>query len=305
MDWIERAGRLKRWTRDDERAPHKPLLMLYALGRFQQDPDGALRYSDVERDLHGLLREYGPPRATTPAYPFHHLANDGVWEVRTDDGGGSPGPKVGALRESGAAGRLVPELRDALTREPDLLGQLAHTLLGLHFPPSLHADLALDAGLDLETADAPRGVPREVRDRRRAAETRRRVLAAYAYRCAFCGFDGKLGKRPVGLEAAHVKWWAFRGPDAVANGLCLCALHHRLFDNGALGLGPGPGPERRILVSDAFGGTGAAARTQVRELHGREVAAPEDGSEPVAEPYADWHRREVFKGGGRKSLTLT
>ncbi|GAA2074196.1 HNH endonuclease [Streptomyces albiaxialis] len=301
MDWIERTGRLKQWTREGERAPHKPLLMLYALGSFQRDPDAALRFTDVERDLLGLLRAYGPRRETTPAYPFHHLATDGVWEVRTEDGGGSPGPRVGALRASGAAGRLAPGLREALAREPDLLGQLAHTLLGLHFPPSLHTDIALDAGLDLEAADALRGIPREARDRPRAAGIRRRVLAAYAYRCAFCGFDGRLGRTPVGLEAAHVRWWAFRGPDAVANGLCLCALHHKLFDKGVLGLGP----ERRILVSDAFDGAGTAARTQVRELRGRPVAVPEDGSEPVAAPYAEWHRREVFKGDGRKGLTLT
>ena len=82
MDWIERTGGLHQWTRGDERAPHKPLLMLYALGRFQRDPEEALRYSDVERDLHALLRAYGPPRATTPAYPFHHLRTDGLWEVR-------------------------------------------------------------------------------------------------------------------------------------------------------------------------------------------------------------------------------
>lgn len=48
------------------------------------------------------------------------------------------------------------------------------------------------------------------------------------------GFDGSIGRVAVGLEAAHVRWWAFHGcPDELANALCLCSLHHRLFDRGA------------------------------------------------------------------------
>lgn len=50
--------------------------------------------------------------------------------------------------------------------------------------------------------------------------------------------------------------WAFDGPDDVDNGLCLCALHHKLFDKGVLGVGDG----HRILVSREFVGRGAAAR---------------------------------------------
>ena len=91
MDWLERVAKLRQWSRSGARAPHKPLLLLYALGRFQQDAEGELRYSAVERELQQLLTEYGPPRRTTPSYPFHHLVSDGVWEVRTDRGPGSPG----------------------------------------------------------------------------------------------------------------------------------------------------------------------------------------------------------------------
>lgn len=65
------------------------------------------------------------------------------------------------------------------------------------------------------------------------------VLQAYAYACAFCGFDGALGRDPVGLEAAHVHWHSQDGPDEVNNGLALRSLHHSLFDLGVLGLLPG------------------------------------------------------------------
>ncbi|KAF4409174.1 MULTISPECIES: phosphorothioated DNA-binding restriction endonuclease [Streptomyces] len=297
MDWTERVGHLRQWNRGGERAPHKPLLLLYALGRFQRRPGEPLRYSDIERDLSDLLQDYGPPRRTSPAYPFHHLAGDGVWEVRTNHGTGSPGTGVRALRESEAEGRLVPALRAALAEEPALLGRLAHLLLDTHFPPSLHADIAEAAGLDLELADRAGAVGTAVaaRTRQRAAELRRSVLTAYEHRCAFCGFDGALGRIPVALEAAHVRWWAFSGPDELSNALCLCSLHHKLFDRGVLGLDR----DRRITVSREFTGRGTAARRQVLDLTGRELTGPQAGSAEVAPEHIGWHTGQVFRGEAR------
>lgn len=63
MDWLERTATLRQWTRSGTRAPHKPLLFLYALGRFQQDADVELRYSAVEEDLQRLLSEIGKDEA--------------------------------------------------------------------------------------------------------------------------------------------------------------------------------------------------------------------------------------------------
>ncbi|AWT44769.1 MULTISPECIES: phosphorothioated DNA-binding restriction endonuclease [Streptomyces] len=293
MDWLERIATLRQWTRSGTRAPHKPLLVLYALGRFQEDPGSGLRYTAVEQDLQRLLTEYGPPHKTTPAYPFHHLVSDGVWEVRTNRGTGSPGSGVRDLRETGATGRLAPDLRAALRREPDLLGRIARLLLDLHFPPSLHSELCEAVGLELEPVAAAEQLA-AVR-RQRDPKMRDLVLTAYEYRCAFCGYDGRIGAVPVGLEAAHVRWWAFGGPDAVENGLCLCSLHHKLFDKGVLGVGD----DHRILVSQRFVGHSPAAREHVIALAGRPLIGPQPGVRPVAAAHRDWHARQVFHGASR------
>lgn len=296
MAWLERTAKLRQWTRSGTRAPHKPLLFLYALGRFQQDADGELRYSAVEEDLGRLLAEYGPPHRTTPAYPFHHLVSDGVWEVRTDCGPGSPGTGVRDLRAAGASGRLAPDLRTALRREPSLLGRMARVLLDVNFPPSLHDELCAAVGLEPELVGAARlPAPRRPRDPR----MRERVLTAYEYQCAFCGYDGRIGAVPVGLEAAHVRWSAFGGPHDVDNGLCLCSLHHKLFDKGVLGIGDG----HRILVSQRFVGRGAAAREQVVALAGRPLIGPQPGARPVAAAYRSWHTSQVFRGVPRPAGT--
>ena len=54
-----------------------------------------------------------------------------------------------------------------------------------------------------------------------------RVLTAYEYRCAVCGYDVRLGNRELGLGAAHIKRHEAGGPDSEVNGLALCALHHK------------------------------------------------------------------------------
>ncbi len=292
MDWLERTAKLRQWTRSGTRAPHKPLLLLYALGRFHEDAEGGLRYSMVEQDLQRLLTEYGPPNKTTPAYAFHHLVSDDIWEVRTDHGPGSPGSGMRNLRETGATGRLAPDFRAALRRDPRLLSQVTRLLLDLHFPPSLHSELCEAVGLELEPAETQElSAVRRQRDRR----MRELVLTAYEYRCAFCGYDGRIGTVPVGLEAAHVRWWAFGGPDDVENGLCLCSLHHKLFDKGVLGVGNG----HRVLVSQRFVGHSPAAREHVIALAGRPLVGPQPGAHPVAAAHRDWHARQVFHGEPR------
>ncbi|MEV0384296.1 phosphorothioated DNA-binding restriction endonuclease [Nonomuraea sp. NPDC050643] len=293
MDWIDRVAEIRRWTRGGERAPHKPLLLLYVLGRFQHHGNRPIPFSAAEAELKKLLKEYGPPRATSPGYPFHHLTSDGLWLVETIHGPGSPGPELGRLRDTQASGRLHPDLARALSEEPGLLGRMARYLLDTNFAPSLHADLCLLAGLDLDTLETTLEIPGGTRPppARRDPGFRDRVLMAYEYCCAFCGYEGWLDGTVVGLDAAHVRWWAFDGPDDLANGLCLCAIHHKLFDKGVLGLTP----DRTVTVSARFAGRSAASQDLVLSLGGRPAREPQSGWEPVEPTHIAWHGHQVFR----------
>jgi putative restriction endonuclease len=294
VDWAERVTTLRRWTRGGERAPHKPLLLLYALGHFQRHGNEPILFSEAEEQLGRLLREFGPPRKTTPAYPFHHLASDGLWLVTTESGEGSTASPA-ALRARRAAGQFAPDLAWSLRSDPQLLPQLARILLDTNFEPSLHEDICAEAGLDLETAEISGYPHARLGKRRRDPGFRAGVLVAYEYKCAFCGYDGWLDGTMVGLDAAHVRWWALGGPDEIANGLCLCALHHKLFDKGVLGITDG----QQVAVSAHFVGRGQTAESLVLSLTGREVSLPQKGFPPIAPAHACWHTREVFRSPAR------
>jgi len=58
------------WKRGSERAPHKPLLVLYALGKWSRGEDRLISFQEVDEDLAELLREFGQPaRTTIPSTP--------------------------------------------------------------------------------------------------------------------------------------------------------------------------------------------------------------------------------------------
>ena len=284
-------ARLRVWERDGERAPHKPLLVLLALGRWAAGDRGPLRFADVEGPLRDLLAEFGPPRKSYhPEFPFWHLKTDGVWEVTPAEGypprKGHTSPSAKQLRDRDAAGRFAPGVRAALTEDPAAVPAIAHLLLDAHFPPTVHADVLAAVGLDLD-APSPAAVARD-------RAFRDAVLSAYGYACAVCRTGVRLGNAPVGVEAAHIRWHACGGPDVVANGLCLCPLHHKLFDRGALTLSPDGG---RVWVSEHANGPNV--EDALVRFHGREVAAPSRTDGRPSREFVAWHHTEVFRGRPR------
>ena len=75
---------------------------------------------------------------------------------------------------------------------------------------------------------------RETRVRLHQARFRARVLPAYANQCTICRL-----KETRLLDAAHIVPDAqIAGEPAVTNGLSLCSIHHRAFDEDLVGVSP-------------------------------------------------------------------
>lgn len=270
------------------RSPHKPLLVLLVLGRMAAAGSSSLPWSVAEKQLADLIAEFGPPSRTgaaqSAAYPFTRLRSDGVWELDED----VPMDLIGPLREKSVVGRLPPDLETALS-DQSLLHQTARALVESEFPTTVGVDVLAAVGLDPDAVYA-RPESKDPSTRRRSATWPGRVLAAWDRQCAFCGFDGQLGVGSVGLEAAHVRWFNFEGPDEMDNGLALCSLHHKLFDRGVLGLSV----DLRVQISDEYSARTEAGRS-VYDLADRELQ-PRPGTAVPAPEHLAWHASQVFKG---------
>lgn len=295
--WEDRVNNLKVYQRNGRRAPHKPLLLLMAISRLLgAGANIEFGFTDAEAQLGPVIAEFsstssGPGKVE---YPFQRLANDGLWIVEADGELGGVDVGVSDLRQRAARGRLDDGFAAALLTDPSLVRRVVESLLAAYFPESIHEDVlaavALDPAIVSGTADLAIR-----RQQRRDPEFRRKVLLAYERRCAMCGWDARVDDTLIGVEAAHVRWFAYQGPDEVANGLCLCVLHHKLFDLGVMGISQ----DRRIAVSSHFNGTSEAAELQVLSLAGRDVREPQRGFDRLEEQHVEWHTREVFKSPGR------
>jgi putative restriction endonuclease len=176
---LDAFGRLKTGSRDGQRLPHKPLLVLLALGRWANGDHGPIPFAAVEKKFAALIQTYGPKGAGSPQEPFWRLRRDKVWELggtehlAAPDAAAPPGLKE--LR-AGVTGRLSTGVRQALEADPGLVNQLARAVLEANFPPSLQPDIADAVGLDLS---APAPLTPAARKRARDPLFRDRVLTAY------------------------------------------------------------------------------------------------------------------------------
>jgi putative restriction endonuclease len=273
-----------------QRAPHKPLLLLLALGRVQRGEPRLVRFSEVEEKLRGLLNAYGFPRdSQQPELPFWHLRTDGLWEIpdgeHLDKGKGQKRPLLTELRRR-ASGGFPDDIDELLRSDPQLLRQVAHMLLDEHFPASYHEDLLTAVGLDLTETSSKRA--------RRDPVFRDQVLNAYGYQCAVCGLAPILDGMSAVLEAAHLRWHSHGGPSTIENGICLCPLHHKGLDLGVIGIGA----DGLVMISSRLHG-GDATEMSFGQYHQRPLRGPVHGYSPVRVEYVKWHTQQVFKNPAR------
>ena len=301
-DIIQKFQDLNVWEREGERAPHKPLLVLYAIGKLLRDEDKLISYADIEEDLKNLLKEFGPWRKTYhPEQPFWRLRNakekkDIVWEIpnshkiqegKRKNGKSTGNPNIRDLRRYGK-GRFLQPIADQLQNDFGLTFEVIGRLLASHFPISYHEDILQAVGIELSF-----GIPSQPRD----PNFRKNILEAYKYRCAICGFNVTLRDRPIALEAAHIKWRMAEGPDKAGNGIALCSLHHKLFDRGAFTLSD----QLEVRVSEYVDKTSVGFEEWLKRFDGREINFPPEATHYPNEDYMGWHLKEVFKGTYEKS----
>ena len=284
---IEKIKNIRTWQRGDIRAPHKPLLLLYTLGRLTRGAPRLMLYEETKEDLRKLLIDFAPYRRVHyPSYPFVKLCNDGdFWEIKGNqvlDTTKDCSDRV--LIDNQTFGGFTEEVHTLLENDQKLIRDLAKIILEQYFDDTLQQDILGQVGLELES------------DTRlvRSPDFRDRVLRAYEYRCAVCGFNVRLGDSLVAVEAAHIKWHCYGGPDSEENGIALCSLHHKLFDKGVFTL------NRSFVLQVAEHAHGTCGFDEwLMRYHNQPIRQPQSPDYYPKDNYIDWHFREVFRGPSR------
>ncbi|SHG02971.1 putative restriction endonuclease [Fodinibius roseus] len=281
----DRFDSLTVWKNGDRRAPHKPLLVLLALGYLQNEDRRLLPYPEVEKKLEALLTEFGTIRnASNTHYPFWRLQNERIWEIERSDEllvNSSGDVRKTELRQKNIRAGFTEEVYNLLKKNPELVAEVGWKILQAHFPETIHEDIIHETGF------SPEG---QSLSKQRDPNFRREVLRAYEHRCAVCDFDVRIGAKTLCIEAAHIKWHSAGGPDDISNGIALCTMHHKLFDLGAFTLDK----NRQFLVSERVTGNNGFDLWLAR-YHGNVITKPIRAVYEPSVEYIAWNRSEVFK----------
>jgi len=108
---------------------------------------------------------------------------------------------------------------------------------------------------------------REMRVRVHQARFRGRVLPAYRSRCTICRL-----KEIRLLDAAHITPDTESGEPAVSNGLSLCSIHHRAFDQNLVGISSDYGVHVAHRLLEEEDGPMLAL---LKDAHGSTIELPE------------------------------
>ena len=203
--FLERLAAVRIDRSHGGRAPHKPLLLLLALGRVGLGPESRLiPYETADERFKDLWEEFGRPGAPPRVhYPFGRLRNDDrLWEIPEESQlstGRGEGLRVSEAKGVGITGGFRQDVHDLLSSDADLVSRAAHQILTEHFPPSIHQDVVeavrFAGGRPPHAVAGP--MPRRGRKAReytpRDPRFRRDVLEAYDERCAVCEYVIRFG----------------------------------------------------------------------------------------------------------------
>jgi putative restriction endonuclease len=168
------------------------------------------------------------------------------WDFRQHIGHVSASPsmqvKEGALVQAARTG-FAPYINQngetAIAFRPDFMGTYIEFLEPLHDSGRIPGEASIlerisegaedveDKDIDLEVAEKRRFAIVSTKRALRALDFSRRVLIAYEHKCAMCRLQLRL------VEGAHILPVAHEdSTDQTSNGIALCVLHHRAYDNG-------------------------------------------------------------------------
>ncbi len=307
-DLLQHFNKLTVWQRREERAPHKPLLALWAIGQCLQGRSRLIEYDAIHKALLVLLRTFGPPRKSNkPQEPFWRMQRNHIWEVTQADrvpqqSNGSVSPS--SLRQLNVLGGFPLPLYEIFRNDRPRALMIAQQLVDAHFPETMRSAVleatlgehALDSTSSTSTISDGEYSPlitSTLTRRNRNPKFRKQVLRQYSYKCAICSysFEYPTGHWPA-LEAAHIRWHSHKGPDAIENGLSLCVLHHELFDWGIYTIEP---ESLNVVVANVI--LEQVPESPVADLHRMPLRVlPALGSDRPATRHLTWHTRNVFRG---------
>lgn len=261
----------------------KPLLILLLISEIEKGnlKENKIHFGEVEDKLVKLIGQFGGRVGKArPEQPFHHLNSSIIWDIQVPYGvefNNSKTLNISVLRDPDTYGFFHNDVYKLLQLKKTR-SKLMRTILANFWPETVQADITDYLGLSISYLT-----------KRRDFKFTEAVLTNFRNKCAICGFSSLFKQMPFGIDAAHIKWHAYSGPDDVTNGLALCKLHHWAFDRGAITISD---LSDKIIVSSKFVGIEEQSISQLERFN-NSLVQPYKEYKPNKE-FLQWHHENVF-----------
>lgn len=135
---LKRFDSIRIFARGGKLAPHKPLLILYALSKLKNEKIERISFDAAEDIVGPIIQTYGPFNAkTTVAYPYARLANDKsqIWWIEAHEKNASGDLNLIEARDRRLKAGFSDDILAKLKENPRLIDIVAINLLERNFPP--------------------------------------------------------------------------------------------------------------------------------------------------------------------------
>lgn len=126
-----KISKINIWKRGEQKAPHKPLLILLALGKLLQGQT-EIAYEEIREEMIELLIEYGHSNGRVrPDHPFVRLKNDGIWKLSENIKNDKYSEQL--LLLNNVKGQFTQDVLELLRHNNRLIHSIIEQVLSEHF----------------------------------------------------------------------------------------------------------------------------------------------------------------------------
>ncbi len=152
---IELFDRIKPFKRNGVISPHRPLLVLYAIGKLINNEQRIHTYAEIEESFGKLLKKFGPRKTNKGTHdPFWRLKKYCVWFVTNadsieEDVSGNVKPRE--LHDNNVSGGFHEAIIEQFLSDPTLHIEVTQMMLERTFHESKYKEVIHAVGIELHS----------------------------------------------------------------------------------------------------------------------------------------------------------
>ncbi len=156
-DIIKKFQKMRAKQTEGQYSPHKPLLVLYAIGKLRRGEERLTPYFQVDEDLGKLLQKFGSEEMKDGTnYPFWRLRNDSLWEVTDEDQllpleNSSKDVDRNILLDHNPSGGFHECIAEQLQNDDTLHSEIIDYVLDKYFDSAFHNAILQATGIEIRS----------------------------------------------------------------------------------------------------------------------------------------------------------